>query len=300
MFELFAEMWGFAFMQRAFVATTVLSASVAPIGAFLVLRRLSLAGEAMAHAITPGVVIGFVVAGLSVTSLLVGGLVAGVVAAALTALLARKTILRSDASLASIYLIALAAGIFILSAAGSAVPLKSFLFGSILGIDDASMILVGGVATVTLVSFAFILRPLIVSTCDPIFFEAQTKRPWLIEQAFMLLLVLNLLAAFKTLGTLMAVGLMILPATSARYWSSTITGQLGLTFFFALASCWVGLTLSYLFPDTPSGPAIVLTAGGFFLISVLLGPLGFGGRWRKPSDQTSTTLSQTSNKERPQ
>ncbi|MEJ8563551.1 metal ABC transporter permease [Yoonia sp. GPGPB17] len=304
MFELFSEMWGFVFMQRAFVATTVLSASVAPIGTFLVLRRLSLAGEAMAHAITPGVVIGFVVAGLSVTSLLVGGLVAGVVAAALTALLARKTILRSDASLASIYLIALAAGIFILSAAGSAVPLKSFLFGSILGIDDASMILVGGVATVTLVSFAVLLRPLIVSTCDPTFFEAQTKRPWLIEQAFMLLLVLNLLAAFKTLGTLMAVGLMILPATSARYWSSTITGQLGLTFFFALASCWVGLTLSYLFPETPSGPAIVLTAGGFFLISVLLGPLGFGGRWRKPSQQssgqTSTTLAQTSNKERPQ
>ena len=300
MFELFSEMWGFAFMQRAFVATTVLSASVAPIGAFLVLRRLSLAGEAMAHAITPGVVIGFVVAGLSVTSLLVGGLVAGIVAAALTALLARKTILRSDASLASIYLIALAAGIFILSAAGAAVPLKSFLFGSILGIDDASMILVGGVATVTLVSFAFLLRPLIISTCDPTFFEAQTKRPWLIEQAFMLLLVLNLLAAFKTLGTLMAVGLMILPATSARYWSSTITVQLGLTFFFALASCWVGLTLSYLFPETPSGPAIVLTAGEFFVISVLLGPLGFGGRWRKPSDQTSTTLAQTSNKERPQ
>lgn len=300
MFELLSEMWSFAFMQRAFVVTTVLSASVAPVGAFLVLRKLSLAGEAMAHAITPGIVIGFVLAGLSVTSLLVGGLVAGIVAAALTALLARKTILRSDASLASIYLIALAAGIFILSAAGSAVPLKSFLFGSILGIDDASMILVGGVATVTLMSFAFLLRPLIISTCDPTFFEAQTKRPWLIEQAFMLLLVLNLLAAFKTLGTLMAVGLMILPATSARYWSSTITGQLGLTFAFALASCWVGLALSYVLPETPSGPAIVLTAGGFFLGSVLLGPLGFGGRWRKPSNQTSTSLAQTSKEERPQ
>lgn len=298
MFELFSEMWSFVFMRRAFVATTVLSASVAPVGAFLVLRRLSLAGEAMAHAITPGVVIGFVVAGLSVFSLLIGGLLAGVVAAALTALLARKTILRSDASLASIYLIALAAGIFILSAAGSAVPLKSFLFGSILGIDDASMMLVGGVATVTLVSFAVLLRPLIISTCDPVFFEAQTKRPWLVEQAFMLLLVLNLLAAFKTLGTLMAVGLMILPATSARYWSSTITGQLGLTFLFALASCWLGLTLSFLFPETPSGPAIVLTAGGFFLISVLLGPLGFGGRWRKPSSQTSSPLAQPLTKER--
>jgi len=283
MLEFFTEMWGFAFMQRAFVATTVLSASVAPVGAFLVLRRLSLAGEAMAHAITPGIVVGFVTAGLSVMSLLVGGLIAGVGVAILTAYLARKTILRNDASLASLYLIALAVGIFILSAAGSAVPLKSFLFGSILGIDDASMILVGAVATVTLVSFAILLRPLIVSTLDPVFFEAQSRRPWLVDQGFMLLLVLNLLAAFKTLGTLMAVGLMILPATAARYWASTITGQLGLGFLFALASCWIGLTLSYVFPETPSGPAIVLVAGVFFVISAAFGPLGFGGRQRKPS-----------------
>lgn len=283
MFEFFSEMLGFAFMQRAFVATTVLSASVAPVGAFLVLRRLSLAGEAMAHAITPGIVIGFVTAGLSVMSLLIGGLIAGVGVAILTALLARKTILRSDASLASLYLIALAAGIFILSAAGSAVPLKSFLFGSILGIDDASMLLVGGVATVTLVSFAFLLRPLIVSTCDPVFFEARARWPWLVDQGFMLLLVLNLLAAFKTLGTLMAVGLMILPATAARYWAQTITGQLILSFVFATLSCWIGLTLSYIFADTPSGPAIVLVAGAIFLISVLTAPFGLGRRTRKPS-----------------
>ncbi|NDI06753.1 MAG: metal ABC transporter permease [Rhodobacteraceae bacterium] len=272
-------MSNYAFMRRAFVVTTILSASVAPVGAFLVLRRLSLAGEAMAHAITPGVVIGFVTAGLSVMSLLFGGLIAGLGVAVLTAYLARNTILRSDASLASLYLIALAIGIFILSAAGSAVPLKSFLFGSILGVDDASMILVGGVATVTLLTFALILRPLIMSTCDPVFFESQVKRPWIVDQGFMFLLVLNLLAAFKTLGTLMAVGLMILPATAARYWSGTITAQLGLGFIFSLLSCWLGLTLSYVLPETPSGPAIVLVAGAIFVLSALFGPLGLRGQF---------------------
>lgn len=297
MFELLAEMWGFAFMKRAFVATTILSVSVTPVGAFLVLRRLSLAGEAMAHAITPGIVVGFVTAGLSVFSLLIGGLIAGVGVAIMTALLARKTILRSDASLASLYLIALAAGIFILSAAGSAVPLKSFLFGSILGIGDPTMILLAIVATVTLVSFAFLLRPLIISTCDPVFFEAQTKRPWLIEQGFMVLLVLNLLAAFKTLGTLMAVGLMILPATAARSWASTITSQLVLGFLFALASCWIGLTLSYLFPQTPSGPAIVLVAGAFFLISALFGPLGLSANLRSRAKKTASSATNSPTKE---
>ena len=279
MFDLISEMFNYAFMRRAFVVTTILSASVAPVGAFLVLRRLSLAGEAMAHAITPGVVIGFVTAGLSVMSLLFGGLIAGLGVAVLTAYLARNTILRSDASLASLYLIALAIGIFILSAAGSAVPLKSFLFGSILGVDDASMILVGGVATVTLVTFALILRPLIMSTCDPVFFESQVKRPWIVDQGFMFLLVLNLLAAFKTLGTLMAVGLMILPATAARYWSGTITAQLGLGFIFSLLSCWLGLTLSYVLPETPSGPAIVLVAGTIFVLSAMFGPLGLRGQF---------------------
>jgi len=286
MFDLISEMLSYAFMRRAFVVTTVLSASVAPVGAFLVLRRLSLAGEAMAHAITPGVVIGFVTAGLSVMSLLFGGLIAGVGVAVLTAYLARNTILRSDASLASLYLIALAIGIFILSAAGSAVPLKSFLFGSILGVDDASLILVGGVATITLITFALILRPLIMSTCDPVFFESQVKRPWIVEQGFMFLLVLNLLAAFKTLGTLMAVGLMILPATAARYWSGTITAQLGLGFLFSLLSCWVGLTLSYVLPETPSGPAIVLVPGTIFILSALLRPLGLHAQFNATKKTT--------------
>jgi zinc/manganese transport system permease protein len=244
-----------------------------------------LAGEAMAHAITPGVVIGFVTAGLSVMSLLLGGLIAGIGVAILTAYLARNTILRSDASLASLYLIALAIGIFILSAAGSAVPLKSFLFGSILGVDDESLILVGGVATVTLITFALILRPLIMSTCDPVFFESQFKKPWIVDQGFMFLLVLNLLAAFKTLGTLMAVGLMILPATAARYWSGTISMQLGLGFAFSLFSCWFGLTLSYLLPETPSGPAIVLVAGCIFAVSAFFGPLGLRRR-SNPSKMT--------------
>ena len=281
MFDLVSDMWSYAFIRRAFVVTLVLSASMTPVGAFLVLRRLSLAGEAMAHAITPGIVIGFVTAGLSVTSLLFGGLIAGVGVAMLTALLAQKTILRNDASLASLYLIALAMGIFLLSVSGSAVPLKSFLFGSVLGIGDASLMLAGGVATVTLIAFAVLLRPMIVSTCDPVFYASQSRHPWLIDQIFMLLLALNLLAAFKTLGTLMAVGLMILPATSARYWASTITGQLLFGFVFALSSSWIGLTLSYVFPETPSGPAIVLVAGVFFVGSAVIGPLGLNALRRR-------------------
>ncbi|MDJ0614756.1 MAG: metal ABC transporter permease [Rhizobiaceae bacterium] len=263
------------FMVRAVIATMVLSFSVAPVGAFLVLKRLSLAGEAVAHAIVPGIVIAFVVSGLSVVSMVVGGLAAGIVVAALASLVARMTIIREDASLASLYLIALALGIFILSAAGSAVPLQSFLFGSILGIDDETLMLIGVTATITLVSFSLILRPLIMSTIDPVFYESQSKHPGLVTQVFMFLVVLNLLGAFKALGTLMAVGLMILPATAARYWVSSITRYLMLTFLFALASCWAGLFISFYLPDVPSGPAIVIVAGVIFFLSMIFSPQGF-------------------------
>ena len=265
----------YSFMTRALTATFVMSFSVAPVGAFLVLRRLSLAGEAMAHAIVPGIVIAFVIAGLSVGSMVVGGLAAGLAVAALTTLLARMTIIREDASLASLYLIALALGVFILSAAGSAVPLKSFLFGSILGIDDDTLVLIGATATITLISFALILRPLIISTIDPVFYESQEKRPGLVPHWFMFLVVLNLLGAFKALGTLMAVGLMILPATAARYWVFNITHYLILTFVFALASCWIGLIVSFYLPDVPSGPAIVIVAGLVFFFSLIFAPQGF-------------------------
>jgi len=266
--------WDFAFMKRAFVATTVLSFSVAPVGAFLVLRRLSLAGEAMAHAIVPGIVIAFVVAGLSVMSMITGGLIAGLSVAVLTTVLARSTVIREDAGLASLYLIALALGIFILSAAGSAVPLKSFLFGSVLGIDNETLALIAATATITLVSFAVLLRPLVINTVDPVFHASLSRRPGIVGLWFMLLVVLNLLGAFKALGTLMAVGLMILPATAARYWVKSITAYLLLTFLFALLSCWAGLFISFHLSSVPSGPAIVLVAGALFAISIVFGPQG--------------------------
>ena len=274
----FFSFLSFDFMQRALIATTILSLSMAPVGAFLVLRRLSLAGEAMAHAIVPGLVIAFVIAGLSVVSMIIGGLVAGLIVALLTSLLARRTLIKEDASLASLYLISLALGIFILSAAGSAIPLKSFLFGSTLGIGDDTLLLIGATATITLVSFAFLLRPLIMATIDPVFFDSQFKYPQLIALWFMFLLVLNLLAAFKSLGTLMAVGLMILPATSARYWVKTVTGYLLMTFLFAILSCWVGLILSFYLSDVPTGPAIVLAAGAIFITSLITSPLGLRSR----------------------
>ena len=275
MFDTLEAWWSYEFVRRAVMATLVLSISVAPVGCFMVLRRLSLAGEALAHAIVPGIAIAFLISGgLTVGAMLVGGVIAGLAVALSATMLARLSIIREEAGLASLYLIALAIGIFILSLNGSAVPLKSFLFGKILGLSDGTLILIGATATITLLSFAFMLRPLIVSTLDPGFFESQLRRPWIVQIWFMLLVVLNLIASFRALGTLMAVGLMILPATSARYWVSSLTGYVLVSMAIAMASCMIGIALSLTFTDIPTGPCIVIVAGGLFLFSLVLGPNG--------------------------
>ena len=268
------EFLEFDFMRKAIVALVVLSLGMAPVGCFLVLRRLSLAGEAMSHAAIPGIAVAYSIAGLSVLSMTLGGLIAGLSVALLSTVLARVTLLREDANMATLYLLALAGGIFLLSVRGTAVNLESFLFGNILGLRASTLILIGATTTVTLLVMALILRPLILQTVDPVFARSQSKHTWLISAVFMVLVVLNLIAGFRALGTLMAVGLMIVPATAARYWVDAVTPMLGLAFCFGAGSGLLGLALSYWLSNVPSGPSIVLVCGAVFVVSLLFGRNG--------------------------
>ena len=268
------DVFAFDFMRKAMVAVVVLSLGMAPVGCFLVLRRLSLAGEAMSHAAIPGIAVAYALAGLSVLSMTLGGLVAGLGVALLSTVVSRVTLLREDASMATLYLLALAGGIFLLSVRGTAVNLESFLFGNILGLRDSTLILIGCTTSLTLVVMAVILRPLILQTVDPVFARSQSRRDWLITAVFMVLVVLNLIAGFRALGTLMAVGLMIVPATAARYWVNAVTPLLALSFCFGAGSGLAGLALSFWLDDVPSGPSIVLVCGAVFLFSLVFGRNG--------------------------
>jgi zinc/manganese transport system permease protein len=179
--------------------------------------------------------------------------------------------LREDASFAAFYLISLALGVLLVSTHGSNVDLLHLLFGSILAVDNAALILIGGVATASLVLLAVIYRPLVVECFDPGFLRAVGGRGGLVHTLFLALVVLNLVAGFQALGTLMAVGLMMLPAAAARFWARELWSLSAASSALAFAAGWSGLLLSYHF-DIASGPAIVLVAGLVYLASVTLGP----------------------------
>jgi len=233
----FAE---FGFMRRALVGCLALALGGGPIGTFLVIRRMSLMGDALSHAVLPGAALGFIFGGLSLPAMSLGGAGAGLMVALLSGLVARLTPLREDASFAAFYLISLALGVLLISIHGSNVDLLHLLFGSILAIDDTALLLIGAVATTSVLSRAAIWR-------------------------------LNLVAGFQALGTLMAVGLMMLPAATARFWVRELSSLCAASSTLALVSGFLGLLLSYHL-DLPSGPSIVLVAGVAYLASVLFGP----------------------------
>lgn len=266
----FAE---YGFMRRALVACLALALGSGPIGTFLVLRRMSLMGDAMSHAILPGAAIGFLVAGLSLWAMSVGGLIVGLAVALLAGVVSRATSLREDASLAGFYLISLALGVLIVSTRGSNVDLLHVLFGSILSVDDQALLLVAGIATATLLVLAFIYRPLVAECFDPGFLRAVAARGSLYHVVFLVLVVVNLVAGFQALGTLMAVGLMMLPAAAARFWAVAVWSLAATASALAFLSGWIGLLLSFNF-DLPSGPSIILTAGAFYGLSIVFGRHG--------------------------
>lgn len=266
----FAE---FEFMRRALVGACALAVAGAPLGVFLMLRRMSLTGDAMAHAILPGAALGYLVAGLSLPAMTIGGLAAGLFVALLAGLVARVTALREDASLAGFYLISLALGVTIVSLRGSSVDLMHVLFGNVLALEDNGLILIAAVSSVTLVALAIFYRALALETLDPGFVTSVSGAGGYAQALFMGLIVLNLVAGFHALGTLLAVGLMILPAASARLWTADITRMTALAIGIGVTSSWIGLLVSFS-ENLPPGPAIILVAGAFHVVSMLFGRSG--------------------------
>jgi zinc/manganese transport system permease protein len=270
---LFGPFIEFGFMRRALVGCLALSLSAPPVGVFLMLRRMSLMSDAMSHAILPGAAVGFLVAGLSLPAMTLGGLAAGLCVALMAGLVTRSTAIKEDASLAAFYLISLAGGVLLVSLRGSQIDLLHILFGSVLALDDPALWLLGGIATVTLFGLAAIYRPLVMECVDPLFLRTVSRAGGPVHYAFLGLVVMNLVGGFQALGTLLAVGLMLLPAIAARFWAADLSGMIPVSVLIAMLSSVIGLSVSYR-ADVPTGPAIVLAAGGLYISSMLVGRRG--------------------------
>jgi zinc/manganese transport system permease protein len=254
-----------AFMRAALVACLALALANGAIGTLLVLRRMSLDGDVLGHAVMPGAAVGYLYAGPSPAWLSLGGLVSGFTVAVLAGLIASERA-RRDAGLVAFYLVALSLGVLLVAWRGSNVDVMRVLFGTVLAIDQLALIQIAAASSVILLAVAALYRPLAVGAFDPAFLRSAGARfPY--GAVFQALVVLGLVASFQAFGTLMAVGPMLLPAAAARCWGLGAAGSMLLATGFGLAASVAGLLVSY-HANLPSGPAIVLAAALLFGFSL--------------------------------
>jgi zinc/manganese transport system permease protein len=256
-----------AFMRAALVACLALALMNGAVGTLLVLRRMSLDGEVLGHAVMPGAAVGFLYAGPSPLWLSLGGLASGLAVAALGGLITRSGG-RRDAGLVAFYLVALSLGVALVAWRGSNVDVMRVLFGTVLAIDRRALLQIAAVSSIIVLAIAALYRPLAVDAFDPAFLRAVGVRaPY--GAVFSTLMVFGLVASFQAFGTLLAVGPMLLPAAAARCWGLGAAGSMALATGFGLVASVAGLLVSY-HVSLPSGPAIVLAAGLLFGISLAL------------------------------
>jgi zinc/manganese transport system permease protein len=254
------------FMRAALVACLALALANGTVGTLLVLRRMSLDGDVLGHAVMPGAAVGFLYAGPSPTWLSLGGLASGLAVAALSGLIAGGRA-RHDAGLVAFYLAALSLGVVLVAWRGSNVDVMRVLFGTVLAIDRHALLLIAAATSVILLVIAALYRPLAVGAFDPAFLRAVgTRVPY--GAIFVALVVLALVASFQAFGTLLAVGPMLLPAAAARCWGLGVAASMVLAIVFGLTASVAGLLVSY-HGNLPSGPAIVLAGALLFGISLI-------------------------------
>lgn len=263
----------FGFMQRALVACLAISLSGCVIGCLLVLRKMTLVGDAMSHSILPGVSVAFLITGISIIPMTIGGILAGLLVAIISAVVSKSTGLKEDSSFTAAHLLCLSGGIILISINGSSVDLMHVLFGNVLAVDNKTLILVGVIASISIIAVAIFYRQFVAECFDANFLNSVGKNASIYQQIFMVLLVLNLVASFNALGTLMALGILILPAIVASFWAKQIDVVVIITFFIAITSSFLGLVASY-YISIPTGPSIVFTAGIFYVISIMFGANG--------------------------
>jgi zinc/manganese transport system permease protein len=147
------------------------------------------------------------------------------------------------------------------------------LFGTVLALDDGTLLLLASISSLTVLALAVLYRPLVLECVDPTFLRSVSRAGTPTHLIFLGLVVTNLVGGFHALGTLLAVGMMMLPAAAARFWSNDITAMMIASVLIGIASGFSGLLLSF-HAELPAGPAIILSAGGVYVISVLLGREG--------------------------
>jgi len=255
----------YEFMQRGMLASMIVGILCAVMGTYVVLGGMAFLGDALAHAILPGIAIAYLLHG----SLLIGALVAAIVIAFLIGLFSRQGTVKEDTAIGILFAAALSLGIALISSIKTyAVDLSHILFGNVLGVSSTDLWLTAALGLLVLLTVILLYKPFLVISFDPVLAATMRLPADLLRNLMLALLALTVVVSLQTVGVGLAAAMLVTPAATAYLLTRRLASMMVLSAALGALSSIIGLYLSF-YLNIVSGSAIVLTATGFFLIAFL-------------------------------
>ena len=268
MIEWFTNPLTYAFMQRGLLAALMVGVLCAVIGCYVVLRSMAFLGDAMAHAVLPGIAIAYLLS----ANLTVGALIAAMVVALGISLLTRQGAIKEDTAIGILFTAALALGVALISSIRTyAVDLSHILFGNVLGVSKGDLWLTAGVGLLVFTVMALSYRPFLLISFDPVLAATLRLRVEFFRTLLLVLLALTIVVSIQTVGVGLAAAMLVTPGATAYLLTRRLPSMMALSGLIGAVSSVIGLYASY-YLNVASGAAIVLTATLFFLLAFLFAP----------------------------
>lgn len=262
---------GYAFMLRGLAAALIVGVVCAVLGTYIVLRGMAFFGDAIAHAILPGVAIGYLIGGTNPVPLLVGGLIAGILSALGIGAITRSGI-KEDTAIGVIFASMFALGIALISTVRSyTVDLTHFLFGNVLGVSNSDLWLTGGFGALVIITIAAFYKEFMVISFDPVLAKTLRLPINFLNNLLLLLIAVTIVLSLQTVGVALMAAMLVTPAAAASLLTRRLPVMMVLAATIGAISAIVGLYLSF-YVNIASGPAIVLVCTTFFLLAFLFSP----------------------------
>ena len=268
MIEWFTNPLTYAFMQRGLLAALMVGVLCAVIGCYVVLRSMAFLGDAMAHAVLPGIAIAYLLS----ANLTVGALIAAIVVALGISLLTRQGAVKEDTAIGILFTAALALGVALISSIRTyAVDLSHILFGNVLGVSKGDLWLTAGVGLLVFTVMALSYRPFLLISFDPVLAATLRLRVEFFRTLLLVLLALTIVVSIQTVGVGLAAAMLVTPGATAYLLTRRLPSMMVLSGLIGAVSSVIGLYASY-YLNVASGAAVVLTATLFFLLAFLFAP----------------------------
>ncbi|WP_020567643.1 metal ABC transporter permease [Neolewinella persica] len=271
LFDILTEVWA----VRAIIASSMVGLMCGVLGCFIVLRNMSLVGDALAHAILPGVVVAFLLVGYSTLAFFSGAVVAGLLTAFGITWIQQQVKTKNDAAIGIVFTSMFSLGVILISRIsrndGVHLDLKDFLFGYALGVSDTDLLLTGMVMAYVLVSIAVFYRYLFASTFQDVVAQTMGIPVKLLHYFLMLLLSFAVVASLQTVGVILVVAMLITPAATALLLAQRLKIVILIAGGLGMLSAIVGMVFA-VWLNTPPGPAMALVATFLYLLTVVFAP----------------------------